>query len=85
MADNQFDRHLHQAFDHKLGRLGPSVVEAPPPPPTVEPSPDLSGATAVEIPPTFAAGLAAMLSDTDSVRQAIVLSEIIHRPEQRWA
>lgn len=41
-----------------------------------------SGVT--EIPPTAAAGFAAMLRDVDSVRQAIVLNEILTRPIDRW-
>lgn len=74
-ADEKLEQRLHRTFDHKLGQLGTTAVE---------PS-DIFGTAAVEIPPTFAAGWAAMLSNTDSVRQAIVLSEIIHRPEERWA
>ena len=31
-----------------------------------------------------AAGLAAMLADHQGLRQAIVLNEILHRPEERW-
>ena len=73
-ADDKLKQHLSQTFDHKLGQLETA---------TVEPS-STSGAAAVEISPTFAAGWAAMLSNTDSVRRAIVLSEIIHRPEERW-
>jgi len=74
-ADEKLKQHLHRVFGHKLGQFETAAVE---------PS-NISGTAAVEIPPTFAAGWAAMLSNTDSVRQAIILSEIIHRPEERWA
>ncbi len=74
-ADEKLKQHLSQTFDHKLGQLETAAVEPP----------STSETAVVEIPPTFAAGWATMLSDTDSVRRAIVLSEIIHRPEERWA
>lgn len=73
-ADEKLQQHLDRTFDHKLGQLETAAVE---------PS-STSGTAAVEIPPTFAADWAAMLSNTDSVRRVIVLSEIIHRPEERW-
>ncbi|MBN1394567.1 MAG: hypothetical protein JW959_06060 [Pirellulales bacterium] len=75
LADEQFVQHAHQVFDHQLGDLKTPAIEQP------EPAP----AAAVEVPATFAAGLAAILSNAASVRQAIVLSEIINRPEDRWA
>ncbi len=74
-ADEKLKQHLRQTFDHKLGQFETAAVE---------PS-SATEAAAVEITPTLAAGWAAMLSDTDSVRRAIILSEIIHRPEERWA
>jgi len=37
-----------------------------------------------ELPATAAAGLAAMLASPTDVRQAILLSEILQRPEHRW-
>jgi len=36
------------------------------------------------LPETAAAGLAALLSNADSIRQAIVVNEILTRPEDRW-
>jgi hypothetical protein len=71
-ADENMEEHVHEVFDHKLGQLGrtPDVTKRQSDPATV--------------PPTAAAGLAAMLTDPANVRQAIVLSEILQRPEQRW-
>ena len=83
-TDKQLEQHLHQAFDHKLGQLESAEAKTSPPRASDVP-PDLSGPTAVEVPPTVAAGLAAMLGNAESLSQAIVLSEIIHRPEERWA
>ena len=37
-----------------------------------------------EIPGPSAVGLAALLANPESVRQAIILNEILHRPEERW-
>ncbi len=80
-ADEQFEEHVHQVFDHTLGQLGQAVKEVP----AAAPMADLSGTAPVEMPPTVAVGWAAMLSNAESVAQAIVLSEIIRRPEERWA
>jgi len=68
-AESHFEEHLHSVFDHQLGRLGEGSA----------PKPGEAG-----IPATAAAGLAAMLADAQSLRQAIVLSEILSRPEHRW-
>jgi hypothetical protein len=37
------------------------------------------------LPSTAAAGLAAMLASPGDLRQAILLSEILARPEHRWS
>jgi hypothetical protein len=82
-SDRQIDQHLHQVFDHDLSRLATVPGETAIAPAAVEPS-ELSEAPVAEIPPTFAAGLAALLASADSIRQAIMFSEIIRRPEERW-
>ncbi len=71
-ADENMEEHVHEVFDHKLGRLSSTPGETA----------DQPGPT---IPPTAAAGMAAMLSDASSIRQAIVLSEILQRPEHNWS
>jgi hypothetical protein len=79
MADDDMDAHLHQKFDHKLGRLGgalksqvsdsdASAYEQP------QAAPASSGATEI----------AKLLRTPQNVRNAIVLSEILTRPEHRW-
>ena len=37
-----------------------------------------------EVPASFATGLLDLVSSPDSLRQAIILNEILHRPEERW-
>ena len=71
-ADENLEEHVHDVFDHQLGRLGDTPGETA----------KKSGAA---IPPTAAAGLAAMLANPGRIRQAIVLSEILQRPEHRWS
>ena len=70
-ADEQFDRQLQKKFDHELGTLGSRPSATPPAEPATQtPSP--------------AAQIAAMLSNPDGVRQAVILNEILHRPSDRW-
>lgn len=66
--------HVEQVFNRQLGSLAaaPSAVSAAQ---STEPS-DTSA--------TEAADLAAMLRNPQSIREAIVISEILRRPEERW-
>ena len=83
-ADAQFGEHLRQVFSHEVGRLAekPGVAAAPP----VADESQLPAADQVlNLPPLAATDLAALLGDVDSIRQAIVLNEILRRPEDRWA
>jgi hypothetical protein len=81
-ADRQIDQHLRQVFDHNLSQIAATPGETSQAPTVAEP-PEL--AAIIELPSTFAAGLAAMLSSGESLLQAVALTEIIHRPEERWA
>ena len=74
-ADQEIDQHLHQVFDHSLSRLETVVGETAAA--AVEP-PEVADAA------TFATGLLALVTSPDSLRQAVILSEILHRPEERW-
>ena len=71
-ADEQFDVQLHQKFDHELGSLAAR-------PATGGSDQPLTAQRA-----TPAAQIAALLATPDGVRQAIVLNEILRRPEDRW-
>ena len=71
-ADQQFDVQLQQKFDHELGTLGPSraarILDQQPQKPAETP----------------ASQIAAMLANPDGVRQAIIVNEILRRPDVRW-
>ncbi|MGD9634880.1 MAG: hypothetical protein AB7G28_19900 [Pirellulales bacterium] len=69
-ADEQFDRQLQQKFDHRIGRLATAST-------TTE-------TTAQPTPATPAAQIAALMTNPEGVRQAIVLNEILRRPTDRW-
>ena len=82
-ADKQIDEHLHQVFDHRMGKLEFLPGEAATAPVPTAPV-ELTEQSLLDIPATFATGLTDLLADPDSVRQAIVLNEVLHRPEERW-
>jgi hypothetical protein len=82
-ADKQIDEHLHQVFDHRVSKLEAVPGEAATAPVAI--APELTEQSLLDIPATFATGLTDLLADPDSVRQAIVMNEILHRPEERWA
>ena len=81
-ADRQIDQHLQQVFDHRVSKLEATPGEAAAPPTVYEP-PNLVG-SAEDVPASFATGLLDLIANPDSLRQAIILSEILHRPEERW-
>jgi len=81
-ADEMTQQRLHQKFDHEVSRLAGRPGESAEPLRAVgvlEPE-DRTG----EFPPTAAVGVAAMLRDVESIRQAIIISEILNRPQERW-
>lgn len=73
-ADDRRESRLRQAFPHDLSTL--SAKPSPGPSPPAE--------TATPLPPTAAAGLTALLASGANLRNAVILSEIINRPEHRW-
>ncbi|MCX6637173.1 MAG: hypothetical protein NT090_19120 [Acidobacteria bacterium] len=81
-ADRQIDQRLHKKFDHAVSRLAGVPGEAAVAPVAIA-TPDLA-ASISDLPVTSPAGLALLLTNPDSLRQAIVLNEILHRPEERW-
>ena len=74
-ATAKLDKRIHKKFDHQLGNLEQDAV--------VE-SAELAETREPGLPITSAAGLSALLSDTESLKQAIILSEILQRPAHRW-
>jgi hypothetical protein len=74
MADQKTEQRLREAFTHRLGQLAAAPTEAPATLAAPKPQPGAA-----------ARGLAAMLRNPTSVRQAILLSEILNPPEHRWS
>lgn len=72
-AEEASERRLHEKFSHSLGTLSRREDE------------QIPQATQAALPPTTAAGLAAMLGEIENVRLAVILNEIIQRPEHRWS
>ncbi len=77
-ADQQMESHLQKAFGHRVGTLPDSAPKASATPATDSVPQVVEGISPV------AAGVVAILADPKNIRQAIVLSEILERPEHRW-
>lgn len=69
VAENANEARLQQVFSHRVGTLS-DVTTAP-----------ADSATTVSQP---ALNLAALLADGNSVRQMIIINEVLRRPEERW-
>jgi hypothetical protein len=75
LADDKLEAHLHQVFDHKVGDLKKSTMEAA----AASPS-----QAARDAPLPGAASIARMLADPQSLRNAFIMVEILKRPEENW-
>ncbi len=73
-VDDRMDRHLHEVFEHRLGELGTTTSRAA--------DIELGQESSHESPPAM--DLASSLRSPGAVRKAIVLSEILNRPVERW-
>lgn len=81
-ADDKVDERLREKFGRQVSRLASVPGEAAAGAVAVEP---LVPADRVAAPPAFdAASVAAMLTNPSTLRQVILASEILHRPEERW-
>lgn len=80
-TDREVDQHLHQIFDHSLSQLAfvpgeaANATTGSEPAETAETSPEAL---------VLADNLLTIFGDPGSIRQAMVLNEVIHRPEERW-
>lgn len=79
-ADEQMEAHIHEKFDHQIGTLKSTLAETPIPQHEHFQSHD----DMVTIEGTSGKKLASLLKNRDGMRRAIVLSEILNRPEDRW-
>lgn len=75
LADDKLEAHLHQVFDHKVGHLKQSTMEA---------AAESPSQAARDAPLPGAVSIAAMLVDPQSLRNAILMAEILRRPEENW-
>ncbi len=72
-ATAKLEHQIHEKFDHQLGDLQHQPQATQP-----------EAAQESALPITSAAGLSALLSDAESLKQAIILNEILQRPDHRW-
>ena len=70
-GDAERERHRHQTFDHRLGQLSDVQTQE-------------AGAPAPQQPVSPAASIAALMRSAGGVQQAVILGEILNRPEGRW-
>ena len=77
LADDDMDAHLRQTFDHKLGRLGKSA-------PMSQSTPAAATRSSQDSASESHGSIVRMLRTPRSLRDAIVVSEILRRPEHLW-
>lgn len=68
-ADQEFDEKMHERFDHDLGELASRRAER------------MRQQESVVVRESAAAQIASMLANPEGVRQAVILNEILRRPE----
>jgi len=71
-ADDKLEERLHEKFDHELSNIHDDTVT------------DDTGVGRPGRVPSTAGEIAAMFRSPKSIRQAIILNEILNRPEHRW-
>jgi hypothetical protein len=81
-TDKVVEEHVHEVFDHQVSRLAGTPGESAYA--TEAEEAETPEDRIAALPRTAAAGLAALLAEPTSLRQAIVLTEILQRPEHRW-
>lgn len=72
LADDKLEAHLHQTFDHQLGRLKKTASDTA----AIEHTKPIVDVTIGEI--------RGLLATPAKMRDAIVMAEILRRPEERW-
>jgi hypothetical protein len=75
--------HLQNVFDHPVSSLAATLGDSAKPPAVDEAESPEDQIT--PLPSAAAAGLAALFANADSVRQAILINEVLQRPEHRWS
>ncbi len=77
LADEKMAEHMQEVFEHEVGALADTSDAIHEKGPAGEPA--VSAAV-----PTTSQAVRDMLAQPDSVRKAVVLSEILRPPQQRW-
>ncbi len=72
-SDDRLEARLHKTFDHQLGQLKDTTTAAP-----VKEAMQTSESLLASM------NLTRLLSNAQSIRNAIILSEVLNRPEHRW-
>ncbi len=72
-ADERMGEHLHTKFDHKLGNIAP---------PTEAVMGEITAGTETRVAQSHP--LLDLLQNAQSLRSAIILGELLRRPEQHW-
>jgi hypothetical protein len=78
-SDEDIEAHLHQTFEHRLGQLGASTTKAEDSVLDEEENAARTAAAAIT-----RISLGAMLRSPQSLRNAIILSEVLNPPHHRW-
>ena len=79
-ADDRMEAHLHDYFEHKMGDLGAKTSRVSDS--TLDDDSPGQGGPATQKPPPF--NIQKLLRSPAGIRDAIVLSEILRKPEDRW-
>ena len=76
-ADQEMEQHLQKAFNRRLGTLGDTAEASSSPVTDVEPETSTPRSPAADT-------LGSLLSNPQNIKQAVILNEILQRPEHRW-
>ena len=83
-ADQQFTKHVVQAFSGQVGRLAGRPGETAEPPEVmggIAAEPENAARPTLDALPEPGSGLASLLGSPANIAQAIIMSEILRRPE----
>ena len=83
-ADDRVETRLHQNFDHKLGRLSQIDSTEKGSAPTSRSATDTAATVTTADENLMLSFLVKSFHSPQSIRQAIILSDILTRPEHRW-
>jgi hypothetical protein len=81
-ADDKIERHLKSVFDHSLSKIAatPGVTASPPNAKLADSAPEIT----IAMPSIAADDVAALFGNPLSIRQAVIINEILNRPLERW-